>query len=105
MTYTLIKLAFKVSDVANKKESDSALSFCKSACFKYENENETVKAFVILDDSLPIEAIKSQLPLIEFIENETDNNYIKNAQYECDVLNGVIIPEKIKDTELPNGMA
>ncbi len=101
--YTLIKLAFKVSDVANKKESDSALSFCKSACFKYENE--TVKAFVVLDDSLPIEAIKAQLPLIEFVENETDNNYIKNAQYECDVLNGVIIPEKIKDTELPNGLA
>ena len=103
MTYTLIKLAFKVSDMANKASSDNALSFCKSACFKYEAD--TVKAFIIVDDSLPIGAIKSQLPLIEFAENEADKIYIENAQYECDVLNGIIIPEKIKDTELPNGLA
>ena len=50
--YTLIKLAFKVSDMANKASSDYLISLCKQAMFEYKDD--IVYVFAIVKSDLKI---------------------------------------------------
>jgi len=51
--YTLIKLAFKVSDMANKESSDYLLSLCKQTMFEYKDD--IVYVFAIVKSDLKID--------------------------------------------------
>lgn len=94
MTYTLIKLAFKVSDMANKASSDYLMSLYHSAYFHYVDDLVLVYAIVKTDFD---KSILDNFPVIPFVFefNETE----EEAQYQIDVLNGDIEPRK---GELPN---
>jgi len=49
MKYKLIKLAFKVTDMANKASSDYLMSLCHSAYFHYVDDLVLVYAIVKAD--------------------------------------------------------
>ncbi|HPI02297.1 MAG TPA: hypothetical protein PKZ78_00530 [Candidatus Goldiibacteriota bacterium] len=67
MTYTLIKLAFKVSDMANKASSDYLMSLCKCATFHYDADIVLVMAFV--EEGADTSILK-EYPMIEINWNK-----------------------------------
>jgi len=98
--YTLIKLAFKVSDMANKASSDYLISLSKSTTFY--NINELVLVYAIVEENVGL-SILSQYPVVDFDfsvmirENEAQEKNLYNFNNP--------VEEKIKETELPNGLA
>jgi hypothetical protein len=93
--YKLVKLMFNKQAVANRAESDEAMRFAKLVEFSF-NDNDTVSAFAIVDDNLPIDDIIKILPCIPFVERETDKFYIEQAEKKIKIFNGDepnIIPE------------
>ena len=94
MKYKLIKLAFKVSDMANKASRDYLMSLCHSAYFHYVDDLVLVYAIVKADLDTSVVA---GFPVVKF--DFEFNGTEEEAQYQIDVLNGVIEPRK---GELPN---
>lgn len=100
MTYTLIKLAFKVSDMANKALSEYLISLSKSTTFYTVNELALV--YAIVEESRDL-SILSQYPVVDFDfsvmirENEAQEKNLYNFNNP--------VEEEIKYTELPNGLA
>jgi len=98
--YTLIKLAFKVSDMANKASSDYLISLSKSTTFY--NINELVLVYAIVEENVGL-SILSQYPVVDFDfsvmirENEAQEKNLYNFNNP--------VEEKLKETELPNGLA
>jgi len=92
--YTLIKLAFKVSDMANKASSDYLMSLCHSAYFHYVDDLVLVYAIVKADTDT---SMLADFPVVKY--KFEFNGMEEEAQYQIDVLNGVIEPRK---GELPN---
>ena len=87
MTYTLIKLAFKVIDMANKASSDYLMSLCHSAYFHYIDDLVLVYAIVKADLDTSVFA---DLPTVEFDFNKTELKHINTlTALEVDYLNGV----------------
>ena len=98
--YTLIKLAFKVTDMANKASSDYLISLSKSTTFY--NINELVLVYAIVEENVGL-SILSQYPVVDFDfsvmirENEAQEKNLYNFNNP--------VEEKLKETELPNGLA
>jgi len=76
--YTLIKLAFKVSDMANKASSDYLMSLCHSAYFHYVDDLVLVYAIVKADTDT---SVLADLPTVEF-DNKHMNENLKYANKE-----------------------
>jgi hypothetical protein len=82
--YTLLKLAFKVSDMANKAPSDYLMSLCHSAYFHYVDDLVLVYAIVKTDFD---ESILDNFPVVKFdfeiselkIHNDFYNNILEVA--------------------------
>ncbi len=83
--YTLIKLAFKVSDMANKASSDYLMSLCHSAYFHYIDD--LVLIFAIVKSEVNLD-ILSQYPVVAFDFEKVKDIYAP-AQDNVDVLNGI----------------
>ena len=96
MTYTLIKLAFKVSDMANKASRDYLMSLCHSAYFYPFGELVLVYAVVKEETNTDI---LSQYPVQEFNFDipELENANI-TGQKNLNVKNG--IEKYFMDSEL-----
>lgn len=101
--YKVINLLFKVSDVANNSESDKALSYCKSALFKY-NDDGTVAVFAIVDEMLDVYGIISMLPAMDETIKPEYKQYIDICELECDYLNGKKERPKLIE-DVSNGLA
>ena len=87
MTYTLIKLAFKVTDMANKASSDYLMSLCHSAYFHYINDLVLVYAIVKADTDT---SMLAGFPVVSFdfnIEALKEVNECQNKN--VNVMNGV----------------
>ena len=85
--YTLIKLAFKVTDMANKASSDYLMSLCHSAYFHYVDDLVLVYAIVKTDFDLSVVA---GFPVVAFdfeIESLKEVNECQNKN--VNVMNGV----------------
>lgn len=89
MTYTLIKLAFKVTDMANKESSDYLMSLCHSAYFHYVDDLVLVYAIVKTDFD---ESILDNFPVVKF-DFEKYKEYETEPTYQVAVLNKTIIPK------------
>jgi len=85
MKYKLVKLAFKVSDMANKASSDYLTSLCHSAYFHYIDD--LVLIFAIVKNEVNLDVI-SQYPVIEFDFEKVKDIYA-TAQDNVDILNGI----------------
>ena len=83
--YNLIKLAFKVSDMANKASSDYLMSLCHSAYFHYIDD--LVLIFAIVKNEVNLDVV-SQYPVIEFDFEKVKDIYA-TAQDNVDILNGI----------------
>ena len=87
MKYKLIKLAFKVSDMANKASSDYLMSLCHSAYFHYIDDLVLVYAIVKTDTDINI---ITNFPAVIFDFNKTELKHINTlTALEVDYLNGV----------------
>jgi hypothetical protein len=84
MTYTLIKLAFKVTDMANKASSDYLISLCKCATFYYDNDVVLVMAYV--EENTDISILK-EYPVIEVDWNKYAD-IVTTAETELEYMNG-----------------
>ncbi len=96
--YTLIKLAFKVSDMANKESSEYLLSLCHSATFYYIGE--LVLVYAIVPEKIDL-SVLSQYPVVDF---DFSNMTKENAAQEENLYN-INNPrtEEIINGGLPNG--
>jgi hypothetical protein len=82
--YTLIKLAFKVSDMANKASSEYLMSLCKCATFHYDADIVLVMAFVESETDI---SILKEYPMIEINWNKYEN-ITSMAKTELQYMNG-----------------
>ena len=87
MKYTLIKLAFKVSDMENKASSDYLMSLCHSAYFHYVDDLVLVYAIISKSQDL---SMLSQYPIIEFNFDIIKLNEINAFELnKLDIINGI----------------
>jgi len=87
MTYTLIKLAFKVSDMANKESSDYLMSLCHSAYFHYIDDLVLVYAIVKTDFDTSVVA---GFPVVQFdFEIERLKEVNECQERNVNILNGI----------------
>lgn len=100
MTYKLVKLAFKVSDMANKESSNYLISLCHSATFYYIGNLVLVYAIVSEGTDL---SVLSQYPVVDFDFSKMTK---ENAAQEENLYN-INNPKEHKtiDGGLPNGLA
>ena len=87
MKYTLIKLAFKVSDMANKASSDYLMSLCHSAYFHYIDDLVLVFAIVKTDTDTSVLADFSVVAFDFEIESLKEVNECQERN--VNILNGV----------------
>ena len=92
MTYTLIKLAFKVSDMANKASSDYLMSLCHSAYFHYIDDLVLVYAIVKTDTDT---SMLAGFPVVDFDFEFNDTE--KEAQYQISILNKTVKPKTAEE--------
>jgi hypothetical protein len=90
MNYTLIKLAFKVSDMANKASSDYLMSLCPlchSAYFHYVDDLVLVYAIVKADFDTSVVA---GFPVVQFdFEIERLKEVNECQERNVNILNGI----------------
>lgn len=87
MTYTLIKFAFKVSDVANKASSDYLMSLCHSAYFHYVDD--VVLVYAIVKDDMDVSGLNG-FPVVDFNFDMPKLEEVNNfEQDKVDVINGL----------------
>jgi len=87
MNYTLIKLAFKVSDMANKASSDYLMSLCHSAYFHYIDDLVLVYAIIKSDTDT---SVLANFPVIDFdFEIEALKEVNECQQRNVNILNGI----------------
>jgi hypothetical protein len=84
--YTLIKLAFKVSDMANKASSEYLISLCKCAMFYYDGDVVLVMAFVESETDI---SILKEYPMIEINWNKYVD-IVTTAELGLKYMNGEI---------------
>lgn len=87
MTYTLIKLAFKVSDMANKESSDYLMSLCKCATFYYDADIVIIMAYANIETDI---SLLNQYPVIDVDWNKYAE-IVATAELELQYMNGVKI--------------
>ena len=93
MSYKLIKLTFRVSDVANKESSDYLLSLCKEAAMDYDKKGNVI-VFAIVKKNLNI----NDFVLTENILNSVseENAYVfKGIEKRLAILNGEISDDPV----------
>jgi len=90
--YKLIKLAFRVSDMANKASSDYLMSLCPHTFF--EEKDGIVFVYAVISQEI-YKSIVEKLPVLNI---EFENNKIETeAQYQIDILNGTITPKTAEE--------
>ena len=91
--YTLIKLAFKVSEMANKASSDYLMSLCHSAYFHYIDDLVLVYAIVKTDTDT---SMLAGFPVVDF---DFDNviKYEEELNYQISILNKTVKPKTAEE--------
>ncbi|OPZ66712.1 MAG: hypothetical protein BWY84_00012 [Candidatus Aerophobetes bacterium ADurb.Bin490] len=93
MKYKLIKLAFKVTDMANKASSDYLMSLCHSAYFHYVDDLVLVYAIVKADTDT---SMLADFPVVDF---DFDNviKYEEEPNYQISILNKTVKPKTVEE--------
>ena len=87
MKYKLVKLAFKVSDMANKASSDYLTSLCHSAYFHYIDDLVLVYAIVKADTDT---SVLADFPVVAFDFNiEALKDVNECQERNVNILNGI----------------
>ena len=86
MKYTLIKLAFKVSDMANKASSDYLMSLCKCATFHYDGDIVIIIAYADIETDT---SILKQYPVVDVDWNKYAD-IVTTAELGLKYMNGEI---------------